>query len=398
MRVWLPPALVLLWIAPAAPAQSGEEGEETAERAAAEGAAVDPDILDVPDPGELEDRNPSEDIHELLRAELSMLEAMQALEMDISRRTSQLARLEAQEEVVEADLARMEARFDRLTDELERARALVRRRLKAMIQLKRTEPYQVLFASESHSTFLRRLRALTSLLEADRERVAAYREQLATWRRSREDLDRRRRNLARTRATIEQTLQQLKWDREEKQALLDAVRERAAFHGKLAQEMETVDVELKEELEALRDGDRRRLWFEQHKGNLMMPIWKGEIVGRFGTRVHPEFGTKTVHRGVDIVPDGWGDDRPVKVRAIYWGYVAHVGWLRGLGKTVIIDHTRGYMSLYAHLEAVKVEEGDKVKTGQPIGTMGDSGSLKGRRLYLELRKDGEAIDPAPWLK
>ena len=395
MRTWPATCAVAAAIAILAFAAGPTRAEDPARAA---DPAVNPDSLVVPAPLAPTPRNPSEDINKLLRAEFSILEALQELEMNTARREGELERLQRQEQVVEDDLGQMAGRFDQLTGEVDRARELVQRRLRAMIQLKRTEPYQVLFASDTYERFLRRERALSALLEVDRRRIAGYREQLDAWRKSRDDLERRRSNLVRTREGITHTLQQLNWDREEKAALLDAVQERRAFFTKVDQEMETIDQDLREQVETLGDPDRSRLWIEENKGKLMRPIWKGKIVGRFGVRTHADFDTRTVHRGIDIVPTGWSPDREVPVRSIYWGYVAYVGWMRGLGRTVIVDHTRGYMSLYAHLGSSTVEVGEKVKTGGKLGTMGDTASLNGPRLYLELRKDGQAVDPKPWIR
>lgn len=387
-------ALLALLLVPAAPLRS--QPEEPGPGAA---APIDPDTLVVAAPEPPDPRDPAEDINKLLRAEFSILESSRDLEMNIARRTGELDHLRHQEEVVERDLGAMAARFDELTAQVDAARELVRRRLRAMIQLSRTEPYQVLFAAETWETFLRRKRAIEALVKVDRRRISSYREQLDAWRSAKGDLERRRTNLVRTREEIGHTLEQLGWDREEKQALLEAVRERRAFSVKVDQEWETVDEELREKVESLGEEERTRLWIEENKGKLLKPVWKGEVVGRFGLRTHPKLKTRTVHRGLDIeAPEGWADDREVPVRSVYWGYVAFVGWMRGLGQTVIVDHTRGYMSLYAHLAAVDVKVGDKVKTGGRIGAMGDTGSLHGRRLYLELRKDGQAIDPKPWIR
>ena len=359
---------------------------------------VDPDTLVVPESKAPPVRHPAEDINRLLRAELSILEAVQDLDMDIAKRSSDLERLEEQQRIVSEDVAKMSERFDNLTQSLDEARETVQKRLRAMAQLKRTEPYQVLFASTSYAEYLRRARALERLLESDRERIASFQTQLDTWDRSKKDLERRRENLKRTGETISNLLKQLNWDREEKASLLQAVQDKRAFHSKVGAELKSVDRELRERVQALRDDTRSRLWFEQRQGKLLMPIWKGEVIGRFGIRTNRRFGTRTVHRGLHIVPQAWDRKRDVNVRSLYWGYVAHVGWLRGLGKTVIIDHTKGYMSLYAHLKDTKVEVGDKVKSGTVLGLMGDTGSLHGPRLYLEVRKEGRAIDPTPWFR
>ena len=359
---------------------------------------VDPDTLVVPEPTAPPVRHPAEDINRLLRAELSILEAVQDLDMDIARRASDLTRLEEQQRSLGDDVAKMSQRFDNLTHALDEARGLVQRRLRAVAQLKRTEPYQVLFASESYAEYLRRTRALERLLESDRERIISFQTELDTWKTSRKDLERRRENLRRTGETISHLLKQLNWDREEKASLLTAVQDKRAFHAKVGAELQSVDKELRARVLALRDDTRDRVWFEQRQGKLLMPIWKGQVIGRFGIRTNRRFGTRTVHRGLHIVPQAWDGKRYVNVRSLYWGYVAHVGWLRGLGKTIIVDHTKGYMSLYAHLDESSVKVGDKVKTGTVLGLMGDTGSLHGPRLYLEVRRDGRAIDPTPWFR
>jgi septal ring factor EnvC (AmiA/AmiB activator) len=361
-------------------------------------AEIDPDKLVVPEPRAVEKRNPNDEINQLLRTELSILEGVQELDMNIARRTAELERLDGQEGEVERDLLTMTERFDELSDSLDDARDSIRGRLRAMSQLKRTEPYQMLFASEDHVSFLRRQRGVRSLLEDDRARVVEYREQLAHWRESRDDLIRRRTNLRRTRETIAGLVEQLRTDREEKSLLLDAVRSRAAFHAKLNQEMKGVNQELRQKVLTLRDPARRGLRMHKMQGKLWLPIRKGRIIGTFGIRKNRRFGTRTIHRGIEMIPSASSKSDQTRIRNIYWGYVSYVGWLKGLGKTVIIDHTRGYMTLYAHLSLAQVEEGQKVATGETIGIMGDTGSLYGPRLYMELRKEGRAIDPEPWFK
>jgi len=361
-------------------------------------AEIDPDKLVVPEPRAVEKRNPNDEINQLLRTELSILEGVQELDMNIARRTAELERLDGQEGEVERDLLTMTERFDELSDSLDDARDSIRGRLRAMSHLKRTEPYQMLFASEDHVSFLRRQRGVRSLLEDDRARVVEYREQLAHWRESRDDLIRRRTNLRRTRETIAGLVEQLRTDREEKSLLLDAVRSRAAFHAKLNQEMKGVNQELRQKVLTLRDPARRGLRMHKMQGKLWLPIRKGRIIGTFGIRKNRRFGTRTIHRGIEMIPSASSKSDQTRIRNIYWGYVSYVGWLKGLGKTVIIDHTRGYMTLYAHLSLAQVEEGQKVATGETIGIMGDTGSLYGPRLYMELRKEGRAIDPEPWFK
>ena len=86
------------------------------------------------------------------------------------------------------------------------------------------------------------------------------------------------------------------------------------------------------------------------------------------------------------------------IMAVYPGHVLYTGWFRGYGNLIIMDHGGEYYTLYAHAADIRVAEGDEVRQGQTIGTVGDTGSLQGPRLYFEVRHEGKPQDPAQWLR
>ena len=117
------------------------------------------------------------------------------------------------------------------------------------------------------------------------------------------------------------------------------------------------------------------------------------MVGEYGAQVNPRFGTKTFRNGIDIdAAEGTG------ITAVAAGQVLYTGWFRGYGNLIIVDHGGEYYTLYAHASNIRVAEGDEVKQGQAIGTVGDTGSLQGPRLYFEVRHGGRPQDPAQWLR
>ena len=67
------------------------------------------------------------------------------------------------------------------------------------------------------------------------------------------------------------------------------------------------------------------------------------------------------------------------------------------GNYIKLDHGDGYETLYAHLASVKVKKGQRVRRGEVIGTMGNTGNSYGTHLHFEVRKDGSRIDPTPYL-
>ena len=106
------------------------------------------------------------------------------------------------------------------------------------------------------------------------------------------------------------------------------------------------------------------------------------------------------HTGMDITGKGvFGHD----VIAATTGTVMHInycnknGYAYGYGTYIMIDHGGGISTLYGHLSDVYVEEGDIVVAGEPIGAVGSTGWSTGPHLHFEVRVDGKAVDPLPYI-
>ncbi len=127
------------------------------------------------------------------------------------------------------------------------------------------------------------------------------------------------------------------------------------------------------------------------RGTLPWPA-SGKVLQGFGPRRHPRFGTLVPHNGIAIAAPAGAD-----VRAIADGKVVFADWFQGYGRTVIIDHGAGFMTVQSHLSAVIVSVGQDITQGQLLGLVGDSGSLEGVRLYFEVRREGTPVDPQGWL-
>lgn len=123
-------------------------------------------------------------------------------------------------------------------------------------------------------------------------------------------------------------------------------------------------------------------------GELAWPV-SGLIVNDFGQR---RAGGELSWNGVVVGAPGG-----TPIRAIFHGQVVYADWLPGNGLLVIVDHGGGYMSLYGHNEAILKASGDWVVSGEVIAYVGDSGGQSQTALYFEIRRDGEPIDPHPWM-
>ncbi|HPI98941.1 MAG TPA: M23 family metallopeptidase, partial [Synergistales bacterium] len=149
--------------------------------------------------------------------------------------------------------------------------------------------------------------------------------------------------------------------------------------------------QMEEERKASSSVSRPSVDYFKPGSKLAWPV-RGRVTSRFGTRVHPVFKTKIMHTGIDI-----DAKRGDPVKAAESGEVLYAGWLRGYGQIIILDHGAQLTTVYAHLDASLVDEGEKVKNGQVIGKVGSTGVATGAHLHFEVRVDGEARDPMKYL-
>ena len=177
-------------------------------------------------------------------------------------------------------------------------------------------------------------------------------------------------------------------------ATLAAVRGERQIHERAAAEADAQSRKLAEFIEALppsRSGSAPYTGFAALRGRLPRPAGSRIDVG-FGKVVDPRFRTVTVQKGVDIAAR-----RGEEVLAVAPGRVVHAGWFKGYGNLVIVDHGEGFHTLVAHLASMTAAAGEDVEAGAILGTVGDTGSLKGAYLYFEIREHGKPLDPKAWL-
>jgi murein DD-endopeptidase MepM/ murein hydrolase activator NlpD len=121
------------------------------------------------------------------------------------------------------------------------------------------------------------------------------------------------------------------------------------------------------------------------KGLLDWPL-RGVLYARFGKK------GREPHDGIDLaVPVG------TPVKTAQEGDVLYAGEQRGYGLIVIIQHSERLITLYAHNRDLRVKSGQKVRRGQVIATVGESGKTSGPQLHFEVRVDGKPADPLDYL-
>jgi len=124
----------------------------------------------------------------------------------------------------------------------------------------------------------------------------------------------------------------------------------------------------------------------------VQPVTSLKFTSNFGIRSDPFRGTAAMHAGVDI-PGPTG----TPIYATADGIVDHADRLGGYGNMVEINHGKGIATRYGHLSKIIVQNGARVHRGQLIALMGSTGRSTGPHLHYEVRIDGHAVNPIPFL-
>lgn len=219
---------------------------------------------------------------------------------------------------------------------------------------------------------------LTKLVKAEK----ALKARLEELRRQREEQERRER----------ERLAKLKAEQERQRKLAEqrrAEQERLAAQQSKAAQQQTASRESTTSKPERGSGISSAGYYSGLKtnGSLRWPV-QGPILIAYGSPRTAELKWK----GTLI-----GASEGTQVKAVAPGQVVYADWLDGFGMLLVIDHGRGYMSLYGHNQSLLRQVGQNVEQGEPVALVGDSGGQDRPGLYFEIRYQGEAINPTKWL-
>ena len=123
------------------------------------------------------------------------------------------------------------------------------------------------------------------------------------------------------------------------------------------------------------------------------PVATATYTSGFGVRSDPFRGSAAMHAGIDLAaPLG------TPVYATADGFVDRAEWAGGYGNLVEIDHGKGLQTRFGHLSRILVQPGQRVTRGMLIALMGSTGRSTGSHLHYEVRIDGRAVNPVPFLQ
>ena len=339
--------------------------------------------------------------------ETSLLADLDQVERQLADKQKQIARLDGRISRTQSEVAGLRGEIQQLQKYRAGQEQALSRRLRAVYKMHaQGGALPLLLSGDDPVARAVAVRHLTSLAALDARLIQEYRgtSDRLDDRRHREET--RQRELADLKSDAQREQADADRDAAKRRGLLAKVRDERAYHERMVGELTEAARRLEAFIGDLQAKQRRLARVPPPKGGIAPPgvgfgslrgrlPWptEGRISAAFGAQVHPRFGTRTFRNGVDIEAN-----KGLDVAAVHGGHVIYTGWFKGYGNLVILDHDNEYYTLYAHMADIGVREGDDVRQGQRLGTVGDTGSLEGPRLYFEVRYQGKPLDPEQWLR
>jgi murein hydrolase activator len=357
----------------------------------------------------LEERQKAADAR---KREASVLSELEGIDRRLSDKRQQVVALDTRLRRAQADVGELQGEIGRLQSRRSGQEDVLGRRLRALYKLQvQGGVLPIVLSGADPVEQAVQLRHLTTLASVDARLIREYRvtSEVLADRKSR--VEARGREMASLRSEADRERAEFDQEAAKRRALLAKVQSERAYHDRMVGELSEATRRLEAFIRDLQEKQRRAVakvpppsrparpapgdtgpGFASVRGRLAWPA-DGRVVAEYGPQVNPRFGTKTFRNGIDIEA-GEGSN----IAAVFPGQVVYTGWFRGYGNLIIVDHGGEYYTVYAHAADIRVTEGDEVKQGQIIGTVGDTGSLQGPRLYFEVRHEGKPQDPTQWLR
>ncbi len=306
----------------------------------------------------------------------------------------EVAKLEKSLQETESEISRLEKEISLLDD-------YAAKRLVALYKLYQLGKLPVLASADSIFDLLNRKSALERIMSADKtvwnelteKKIrnetlhSTLTEQKRQYAESLESLNKQLAEVNQQSASRSKLLREIRGKKSLMLAAIDSLKQAAFTLGKQL-DSDTWEIHPAGGLHA---GENKKP-FQTLKGLLQPPV-PGKITAFYGLTKSGALNSANFNNGIDIQAQ---PGEPI--RAVYGGTVIYADWFKGYGNLIIIDHGNKYCTVYAHAEEIFKKKGDSVDPDEVIGTVGDTGSLAGTKLYFEIRHDGKPIDPLAWLK
>jgi len=286
--------------------------------------------------------------------------------------------------------------IDKNTDALNAKKAemterikIYKKRLRNIYENGQVNYLEVLLGAKDFGDFSSRMYLLQKIIQSDLDLVASIRSAAGEIQYRQNLLNNQMAEIKKDQAKLDESRQQAEAMKEERSQLLYKAEEEKRTAEEEYDRLSAISENIKAMLQSMESASS--MPSSHGSGSFIWPC-TGPITSYYGWRIHPIFGTRKYHSGMDIAVD-YG----TPIHAAAAGVVIYSGWMGGYGYAIMIDHGGGLVTIYGHNSRLAVGEGTQVSQGQLVAYAGSTGYSTGPHCHFEARLHGETTDPLNYL-
>lgn len=323
------------------------------------------------------------------------------------------------------EIAEVEAKMADKKAEIQEIKELLAVRLRATYMAGNGSSLKLLFSADNLASYLTTSEMLKRIADNDDKMVNSLIKKMEDLLKLQEELEKQKEELNEEKAVLEEKKAELEAEQKvftdsqteislkykEANAALQTLNKESEAYKKQIQNLVDQEVKLENQIQNIITGGSSGIGGagtnyapSSNPSGYINPVPYSDayMSSPYGYRTNPVTGVYKLHAGIDITCSGAGGQTgpfTKKIVAAKAGTVSYTGWVSGYGNTVMITHSDGYLTLYAHNYSISVSVGQSVSQGQQIAVMGTTGNSSGAHCHFEIRNGmwGTTIDPAPYI-
>lgn len=297
-----------------------------------------------------------------------------------------------------SNLASMETQLNNAIAEFRSIDAAMKERIRQVYKHQRTGMFELILSAKDVNTLMDMFYYEKIVIQDDYKRMQAVKAKADEIARLKAQVESQRRMVEASIRDINNQRASIQSSIAENKTMIERLQKDKSYYERSERELARQSESIQRMIEELTRRSQSKGSSSQVRvssSGFMRPI-SGPITSPFGYRVHPIFKSRIFHSGIDIAGPNGG-----AIHAANDGKVIYSGWYGGYGKVVILDHGvvngRPITTLYGHMSAINVSNGQYVKKGQTVGREGSTGYSTGPHCHFEVRVNGKPTNPLSYI-
>ncbi len=332
-----------------------------------------------------------------VKKEKSLLSELEEINRTIKHKQNELRSYDKELAATRSKITFLGDEISKLTGEMTKKKSHLKERLGELYKQRLGGDIAlILFSSKDYNDLLKRSRYISLVAYHDSKMMNTYGKDIEDYSSKKRQMEGLQKAAQANKNSVRKTMEEMSSEHAKKDKLLASIRSERSSYEKMVEELRGASVRLQDMVTKLEKKEEEATLagkgFTAMKGRLTWPV-NGSVLVPFGKYNDPNFNIPVFKNGIDI--EITADST---INAVHGGKVVFADWFKGYGQLLIVNHEKGYHTLYGNLEEIFPKAGDIINTGSPVGRISAHGAQQVSTLYFEIRYKGKPVDPMGWLK